>query len=579
MNFTFTILKVTLPNRIELKDRPNGGLEYPAWLPDGKLILRTNQSRGWMADPVGPLWLVNPDTGEGKELPTGGLSVLAPTPSSDGTILAYFAQDEEGKVQLWVQDFDGDSPQQLTHQEDVLPLRVRWTPGGDVILYSAEGYMWAINLSDGKNRQIDFTAHIDFDRYEPELQTVRFPNPGDIVPARGHMGLALSPSGGKIAKLAFGKLWVWTIGKEPETVTDVPVMAQWPSWSPDENEIAWSVGRVGFEDINITNLETEITRRLTNLPGRVERPAWSPDGEKIAFFYHPGVLSSYLNDPDEGRRGRFAVISVTDTVITDTADIYIPPSDNPLRLWGYYIAGQERPVWSLNSDALIIPQEEFEAQILPLEGEAMSLGIEGYPAFLNWSADSSIVFVQRNQIWRSELQDHSVQKPVRLTDEPAFYPSVARDGTILYISPDGYQLRRHDGTIETLGWPLTYRIPVPGPILIKGTHIIDGTGENSSLLKDILIENGRIARIEPAGSIDPDDDMDIIEADGRIIIPGLIDLHQHGWDEDDIVYAASLYHGVTTIREMGGPIATSCRRYQSGGTYRYLWSPVGSNAP
>jgi Tol biopolymer transport system component len=541
--------------RVELSGRPDGGLEHPAWLPDGRLILRFSQARGWMVDPEGPLWLVNPETGEGDELPTGGLSVLAPSPSSDGSLLAYFAQDEEGEIQLWVQDIDDDSPQQLTHQKDVLPLRARWIPEGGEILYSAEGYLWAINLSDGINRRIQFNAHVEFDRYEPELPAVKFPNPGEVVPARGHMGLTLSPGGKKIAKLALEKLWVWTIGEAPEAVTDVPIMAQWPSWSPDEKEITWSAGRVGTEDIYVTNLETGNTRRLTNLPGKVERPAWSPDGEKIAFFYHPGVLSLPLEDPDEARRGRFAVISLSDEVITDTMDLYIPPTDHPLRLWGYYIAGQERPVWSPDSDALLIPEEEYNAQILPLKGDAISLNIEGYPAFLNWNTDSSFIFVQGNQIWRAEMQNNSVQEPVRLTEEPSLYPSVARDGTVLYISSDGYRLRRPDGTIESLGWPLTYRIPEPGPLLIKDTHIIDGTGENPSLLKDILIENGRIARVEPAGSIIPDDDVDIIESDGRFVIPGLIDLHQHGWDEDDIVYAACLYHGMTTIREMGGPIA------------------------
>jgi hypothetical protein len=47
--------------------------------------------------------------------------------------------------------------------------------------------------------------------------------------------------------------------------------------------------------------------------------------------------------------------------------------------------------------------------------------------------------------------------------------------------------------------------------------------------------------------------MDVVDAEGRTLVPGLIDLHMHGWD--DLAYAAGFYHGVTTVREMGAPIA------------------------
>jgi imidazolonepropionase-like amidohydrolase len=69
------------------------------------------------------------------------------------------------------------------------------------------------------------------------------------------------------------------------------------------------------------------------------------------------------------------------------------------------------------------------------------------------------------------------------------------------------------------------------------------------------LENGRITRIGSPGSIQPRPGVQVIDAGGRTLMPGLIDLHQHGWDEDDVVYAGSLYHGATTIREMGGAIA------------------------
>ncbi|MGQ0814028.1 MAG: amidohydrolase family protein [Gemmatimonadota bacterium] len=45
----------------------------------------------------------------------------------------------------------------------------------------------------------------------------------------------------------------------------------------------------------------------------------------------------------------------------------------------------------------------------------------------------------------------------------------------------------------------------------------------------------------------------VLDAEGRTVVPGLIDLHGHMWD--DASFRGALHFGVTTIREMGGPIA------------------------
>lgn len=62
-------------------------------------------------------------------------------------------------------------------------------------------------------------------------------------------------------------------------------------------------------------------------------------------------------------------------------------------------------------------------------------------------------------------------------------------------------------------------------ILIRGgiLHIMD---ENNSIFKgDILVENGIIARV--ADMIAGTDDMELLEAEGLTVMPGLIDAHSH----------------------------------------------------
>jgi hypothetical protein len=100
---------------------------------------------------------------------------------------------------------------------------------------------------------------------------------------------------------------------------------------------------------------------------------------------------------------------------------------------------------------------------------------------------------------------------------------------------------------------LSYRVLAAPPLLIRGAAIIDGTGAAPRGLSDVLIEHGRIARIADAGVIAATAGVEVVDAQGRVLMPGLIDLHGHSMDP--VVLLALLYHGVTTLRDMGSPMA------------------------
>ena len=58
---------------------------------------------------------------------------------------------------------------------------------------------------------------------------------------------------------------------------------------------------------------------------------------------------------------------------------------------------------------------------------------------------------------------------------------------------------------------------------IRGGRIVDGTG-NPWYRADLGIKDGRIASI---GRVDPADAARTIDADGRVVCPGFIDMHTH----------------------------------------------------
>lgn len=543
-----------------LHDPPQGVLQHVDWLPDGRLLLfvRSGQTSG-------VFWLVEPATGRGTQAPAGQLaSVIAPASSPDGSRIAYFAEDDEGALQLWVRPLLGGEPVRVTAQRDVVASRVRWTADGEELFYVASGRVWRVALATARPREIPFTASVAFQREEPALPPVRFPDPGTEQPARGHMGLALSPDGSRIALLALGRLWVWPPGAAPRAVTDVPITAAWPSWSPDGREIAWSAGAEDAADIYVTDIRTGRMRRVTNLGGVAVRPAWSPDGRRIAFLYRPGIAT-----PQADRLPRFAIVPATAENVSDPAGLTILPN---LRFtWLGPGLAQEHAIWSPTSDALLYYQpgcvrysciygggpttDDF--RIVPLDGDPIALEpLSDAATFVHWAADSSLIYVHGNQLWRAEFRNRSFGEPLRLVEEPASYPSIGRDGSILYVGPDGYRIRRPDGSIVSLGWPLSYTIPRAAPMLISGATVIDGTGAVPSGRSDVLVENGRIARIATAGSIRPGPGVEVVEARGRFLLPGLADLHSHA-GANPVHNLAYLYHGVTMVRDMWSQLAAT----------------------
>ncbi len=84
-------------------------------------------------------------------------------------------------------------------------------------------------------------------------------------------------------------------------------------------------------------------------------------------------------------------------------------------------------------------------------------------------------------------------------------------------------------------------------LLIRGGTIVDGTG-GASFVGDVLVHDGRIIEVSK-GAIEGTSARETIEASGKLVTPGFVDVHTHydgqaTWDEE---LAPSCWHGVTTI--------------------------------
>jgi adenylate cyclase len=88
-----------------------------------------------------------------------------------------------------------------------------------------------------------------------------------------------------------------------------------------------------------------------------------------------------------------------------------------------------------------------------------------------------------------------------------------------------------------------------GPLVIHALLVIDGTGRAPIVDAVIVVEGGKITAIGQAGAIATPRGATQLNAPGKTIIPGLIDMSVQNYA--DWMHPLFLRHGVTTVREVG----------------------------
>jgi TolB protein len=176
-----------------------------------------------------------------------------------------FVNDQSGHKEVYVMDYDGDSPKRLTGDKsiDLLP---RFAPDGRRLAYTSY-----------KNGNPDL--------FLLDLETGR----AAALSAEQGLNIAggFSPDGTKLLMtLSRGKspnLYLKNLASgSVERLTSHFGADSTPTFSPDARQAAFVSDRSGNPQIYVLDLGTKQARRLSNL-NWCDAPAWSPTGEWIAF--------------------------------------------------------------------------------------------------------------------------------------------------------------------------------------------------------------------------------------------------------------------------------------------------------
>ncbi len=516
--------------------------QFPAWSPDGKWI-----ACSWQ----GAVTIMSSDGGSVRQI-TKGPADLAPSWSPDGRQL-FFLSPKAGELQVFSVPVERGDPIQLTDDRDLAVYAPQWIPQRNLLLYIAGGKIRTLDTKSGARGTIPFSARLTLARKNYKRISPELPAPGQHLPVRGICSPVPSPDGRLIAFSALGDLWLRHADGKTEQLTSGPEDDADPAWSPDGSELAYVSNRSGDYQVWALDLAGRARRHVTTAAGDATTPIWQPSGENIIFVQSSWIQQTLCIVPASGGIPRTMV----------------PAGAARITPLGWFPEDQSLVIEQLARDSKTRVWKSTIKHI-HLDGNAVSWTMD-LPDQVEFAALSkqgdTLAYVSNGELWIQDLVSREGSEH-HLIQGPAFFPAWSPDRALLFVSSGKlWRVDTRTGEQRTLPVDLSYEIPrLSKSLLLHNARLL--TREPREGLWDLLLQDGRIRSFRPAGRRPTPADR-IMDLEGRAVIPGLINLHEH-LDRGHPM-EGFLYWGNTSVASAGDEGHWSVAQQEAIGSGRRRW--------
>jgi len=556
---------------VQVIERRNEDLQKelgePVFAPNGKAIYYTRNTTGgntfiYAQDSNAGIFAIERHDLEKGEVTTvvdGYGGAVRPAPSPDGKEIAFVRRDKDTS-QLWVKDLTSGAERMIFGGLDldvqetwavtgVYP-NMDWTPDSSAIVFWAGGKLNRVDRDGSNHGVIPFS--IDDTRGIADA-----PHPAiEVAPARFTTKMAkfgmLSPEGNRVVFEALGRLYTKSArGRDaarPLTSDTGDEVEAYPAFSRDGSRIAfvrWTdegLGEIVVADANGANASV-----ISPSPGHYANLAWSPDGRIIAYEKRSG---GYLTAPEQ----------------SENPGLYIQPlaGGDPVMV----TRSGSNPQFGASNERLFMVGRSGEKLALmssDLEGDKVRTHATG--SLVNdfrISPDGrTIAFRQNYEVFAMPMipggkpvDVNETQGPVPITmvsKGGADFMGWARNGETLYwsIGPELKQAQvsdffasapagaseedRYERPETAISMAITVDKAVPmGTVVIAGARILTmAVGldkDDAGVIENgvIVIDGDRIVAIGAPDEVDVPEGAVMVNASGKVIMPGFVDAHHHG---------------------------------------------------
>lgn len=446
------------------------------WMPDDKSIVIWGQ---------GKIWKVDVESGKGEVIPFSAnlTHQLAPT-------VRFKNEAFEEKVDV-----------------NVLRHAIH-SPDEKLLVFNAVGYLWKMNLPDGKPERLTSDEHFEFEpAFSPDGQALVYTSWDDET---------------------MGAIWKMNLSSgAKEKLSTEKGIYRTPTFSPDGQQIVYRrdsgnnhQGFIHTKNPGIYLMSAQGGESTLVTPNG-EYPIFSQGGEEI-FFQTGGYLFGSLTKSYKSIK-----LNGKDEKTLFTAKYgqrFVPSPDNKWVAWSelykVYVAPLPRAGKSVGLSAT--------TKAVPVAQVAKDAGIN-----LHWSKDSKrLYWMLGNELFSDEL-----------TERFKFL-----EGAVDSLPP-----------LDTVG--LEIQVPVmadrpSGVVAFKNARIITMEGDEVIERGTIVVENNMITAVGTGRQVKIPAGAEIIDCRGKTIMPGIIDVHAHVGNfrfgqspKKQWEYYANLAYGVTTSHD------------------------------